>query len=590
MGWQAPIHRSPVVSLRPNISKSLYNIENNCLIHLLISNLIRNMAPKVTVPLDFGIENLHCEFHGNVVLKLQGGEEKRANSLILSYHSSVFVHLFLELHQTELEVEDFAGEAVKRFLGALYSGEILLEKDLFRDVNKLCHVFKVEWLAGRCGDYFTNLVGGVSPSSDYQTLLFLFEEARFCSRVMKCNKFLDLVLEKICSLENRAEIFVEPYMRNYCELETSQLDLMLQITRSYPVFLLKIMKKNLESKGKIFDEASRYLLQNVDLCKCISEDEASFEELFDVLDNATQSSDCNALFVNTLYRRSMKEFKKTTSLNSCSTSNNAVPAPVLPKSATEIPHIFSSFGRIRGLSTQEYLNAAKESPLILNLYMLIEGTWLCNDWLISDMVHEMENIRRKRGWSRISPEFLESWLTPMIPHAVTIKEHGSDLISKEESVRRVGKVVGPNKKILSWNSCTVKDLFVTSHSYAFNFKHPDTNCHLPGKCGFVLKFTPDMKSGQPHKFKVNICFDQEEYPEGLHIHPEVVKADKIHLVPLFEFGQNIPPDMQNCLAMFTWNELGVREVTGEGDSLEWHIGCSVLDPLFSFKMVAFIIL
>ena len=340
------------------------------------------MAPKVTVPLDFGIENLHCEFHGNVVLKLQGGEEKRANSLILSYHSSVFVHLFLELHQTELEVEEFAGEAVKRFLGALYSGEILLEKDLFRDVNKLCHVFKVEWLAGRCGDYFTSLVGGVSPSSDYQTLLFLFEEARFCSRVMKCNKFLDLVLEKICSLENRAEIFVEPYMRNYCELETSQLDLMLQITRSNPVLLLKIMKKNLESKEKTFDEASRYLLQNVDLCKCISADEASFEELFDVLDSATQSSDSDALFVNTLYRRSMKEFKKTMSLNSSSTSNNAVlPAPVLPQSTTEIPHIFSSFERLREikLGTQQY--AAGEFPPVLNLYMLIEAFQVSDQFL-----------------------------------------------------------------------------------------------------------------------------------------------------------------------------------------------------------------
>ena len=287
------------------------------------------MAPKVTVPLDFGIENLHCEFHGNVVLTLQGGEEKRTSSLILSYHSSVFVHLFLELHQTELEVEDFAGKAVKSFLGALYSGEILLEKDLFRDVNKLCHVFKVEWLAGRCGDYFTSLVGGVSPSSDYQTLLFLFEEARFCSRVMKCNKFLDLVLEKICSLENRAEIFVEPYMRNYCELETSQLDLILQIARNNPVFLLKIMKKNLESKEMLFDKAFRYLLQNVDLCKCISEDEASFEELFDVLDSATQASDSDALFVNKLYKKSMKEFREITCLSSPSSSNTVLSAPAL---------------------------------------------------------------------------------------------------------------------------------------------------------------------------------------------------------------------------------------------------------------------
>ena len=150
--------------------------------------------------------------------------------------------------------------------------------------------------------------------------------------------------------------------------------------------------------------------------------------------------------------------------------------------------------------------------------------------------------------------------------AVTIKEHSNDLISNEESVRRVGRVVGSNKKILSWNSCTVKDLFETSQSYAFNFKHPDTNCcHLPGKCGFVLKFTLDMKSGKPHKFKVNICFDQEEYPEGLHIHPEVVKADKIHLVPVFGFGQNVH------LATFTWNELGVSKVIGKGDSLLWDV-------------------
>ena len=525
------------------------------------------MAPKVTVPLDFGIENLHCEFHGNVVLKLQGGEEKRANSLILSYHSSVFVHLFLELHQTELEVEDFAGEAVKRFLGALYSGEILLEKDLFRDVNKLCHVFKVEWLAGRCGDYFTSLVVGVSPSSDYQTLLFLFEEARFCSRVMKCNKFLDLVLKKICSLENRAEIFVEPYMRNYCELETSQLDLMLQITRINPVFLLKIMKKNLESKGKIFDEASRYLLLNVNLCKCISDDEATFEDLFDVLDSATQSSDSDALFVSKLYIKSVKEFKKITSSSSSSLSK-----PVHLQNTTEIPHIFCSYERFRGLSMQNYLNAAKESPLVPNLYMLIEGVHVHNELITPDLVHEIEIVRRKRGWSRISPEFLESCSPWNSLDAITIKECGNDLTSKQESVRRVGRVVGPDKKILSWNSCTIKDLFDTSQSYAFNFKHPDTSCHLPGKCGFLFKCTPDMKSGQPHKFKVNICFDQEEYPEGLHIHPEVVKADKIHLVPMFEFSQNIPPDMRYCLATFTWNELGVSKVTGEGDSLRWDIG------------------
>ena len=175
-----------------------------------------------------------------------------------------------------------------------------------------------------------------------------------------------------------------------------------------------------------------------------------------------------------------------------------------------------------------------------------------------------------------------------IRDAVTIKEHSTDLISEEENVRRVGRVVGPDKKILSWNSRTVKDLFETSQFYAFNFKHPDTNCHLPGKCGFVLKFTPDMKSGQPYKFKVNICFDQEEYPEGLHIHPEVVKADNIHLVPMFNFGNYPTPDMRYCLATFTWNDLGISEVTGEGSLVRWDIGRTLAHPLISLKLVAFI--
>ena len=199
------------------------------------------MALKVMVPADFGIENLYCEFHGNVVLKLQGGEDMKANSLILSYHSSVFVRLFLELNQSVLEMDDFTNTSVKSFLRALYSGEIQLDRESFRDVNKMCHVFKVDWLSRRCGDYFAGLVGDVSTSTDYQTLLFLFEEARFCLKTLKCDQLLDLVVQKICSLDNRAEIFVRPYMKNYTHLDTSQLDIMLQITRKNPLSLLIII-------------------------------------------------------------------------------------------------------------------------------------------------------------------------------------------------------------------------------------------------------------------------------------------------------------------------------------------------------------
>ena len=98
-----------------------------------------------------------------------------------------------------------------------------------------------------------------------------------------------------------------------------------------------------------------------------------------------------------------------------------------------------------------------------------------------------------------------------------------------------------------------------------------------------------MKSGQPNKFKVNICFDQEEYPEGLHIHPEVVKAAKFHLVPMLNIcGKNIEPDMRYFLATFTWNEFGISSVIGEGSSLKWRIGQALVRPFDSCKWVAFI--
>ena len=268
------------------------------------------MAPKVVVPADFGIENLHCEFHNNVVFKLEGGEEMKANSLILSYHSSEFVRLFLELNQTVLEMDDFSKESVKSFLEALYSGEIQLDRNLFRDVNKMCHVFKVDWLSRRCLEYFGYIVGNETPSYDYQTLLFLFEEARFSLKVTKSEKMMDMVVWRICVLQNGTEAFVEPYMKNYKELGTDQLDLMLRMTKNNPVTLLKIMKKNLACQPKLLDAVSRYLLQHIDLSECIREDQHLFEDIFDILDKITSSCDHDALLVNKLYRSSVRELKK----------------------------------------------------------------------------------------------------------------------------------------------------------------------------------------------------------------------------------------------------------------------------------------
>ena len=515
----------------------------------------------------------------------------RANSLILSYHSSVFVRLFLELHQSVLEVDDFVGEAVKSFLGALYSGEIQLDRQLFRDVNKMCHVFKVQWLSGRCRDYFTGLVSEVSVHTDYKTLLFLFEEARFCMGVMKCDKFLDLVVQKICGLENRAEIFVEPYMKNYTELENKQLDLMIQVTKNNPVSLLKIIKRNLDKTGKPFDQASRYLLKTIDLCQCIADDETLFDDLFDILDGISLSNDHDSTLINTLYRKSMKKFKETLRLSPSRLSIEGRGTCSLPMSQ-KIPNIFCSFFPFLGLSVWEYLDAAMTSPHMLNLYMLIEGLRCFDDHVTPGMVREIEKIRRKRKWSRIHPCFLEKWTKSCAVDADIIRLNGGDLLSYHESVRRVGKILGNNNEISKMRSgCDTRDIFDIPLTFAFYYKHPRTAyCNRPGKCGFVLKSIPTKNSAHSSKFNVHLCLDQTAYPEGLHIHPELVEIDKIHLTPMFDttsFGSE-RLDMRYFLAAFTWNEMGIRGLEGTRTNRIWKVGCAELSPDALLKLVAFI--
>ena len=544
------------------------------------------MAPKLMLPVDFGIENLHSEFHNNVVFKLEGGEEMRANSLILSFHSSEFVRLFLELNQSVLEMDDFSKESVKSFLEALYSGEIQLDRNLFRDVNKMCHVFKVDWLSRRCGEYFEGLVENVNPSSDQQTLLFLFEEARFCLKVMKCDRMLDMVVQKICRVEATAELFAERYLKNFGELElgTDQLDMMLQFTKNNPAFMLRIMKNRLESDDLEFDDVSRYILENIDLCRCFWHDELLFEETFDLLDRKTNTCDQDALFVNKLYRNTVREIKKN--------KGSLLEINYLTSEPTSLPHIFCSLESFRGLSPQEYFLKMKESPLVLNLYMFIEGMFSdCLHELFPitrEMVGQIEDTRRKRSWSRISPEFLSLNFCslPDKPILKSILTHSSDLTSDDEGVKRVGKLVGHDNKILRSTTCKMTDLFQTPISFAFYLKHPTTTrCDFLGKCGFLLRFQPEMKSGRPYKFKVDLCLDQEIYPNGLHIHPELVKADKIHLMLSYSNGEKIV----HCYSAITWNEYGVRSTYLDEKSVKyWNVGAWGLHEALTVKMAAFI--
>jgi len=108
----------------------------------------------VKVPMDFGVENLQCPVHSNIKLLTSNNETVNANSMILSYNSTVFHELFFVQLCTSVDVSSFSKQTVTRFLEALYSGQLSLDHVSFREIAELADKFSVRWLMVFCGRRF----------------------------------------------------------------------------------------------------------------------------------------------------------------------------------------------------------------------------------------------------------------------------------------------------------------------------------------------------------------------------------------------------------------------------------------------------
>ena len=530
------------------------------------------MAPKVVVPADFGIENLNCEFHNNVVFKLEGEEEIKANSLILSFHSSEFVRLFMELNQSVLEMDDFSKDSVKSFLEALYSGEIQLDRNLFRDVNKMCHVFKVDWLSRRCGEYYQGLVEDVRPFTDYYTLLFLFEEARFSFKVMKSDRMLDVVVQKICNLENRAEIFVEPYMKNHRELGSDQLDLMLQICKSKPAAFLRIMMQNIAEKKIAAYSQIYYSLCQMNLSSAISEDFDTFEAFFDLILNEKNSSNIEEHKAYTrVYRNAVKDFMSK-GKGVCFSNRSLSLSTAIRKPAVlfrqDVPNLFCSFdGFVQALDLREYIQIAGSSAS--NFYIFLEGfLYFCfhKDFTIlydRSIIEEILRIKELRSWNKINADFLHGWKMTKSKNIIDQLFKTQEIVDASHTIGiLLGEVVS-SSKIYCRMPLTARTLFFSEKFFIFRLPLI-RSCSKGGSCGIMLKILPIPLSENRRKLNVQYCMNDSEYPSGYHCHINNIKANDIHVMLMGSFVDLDEDDNFSLLGgALAWNDKGLQIIEND---------------------------
>ena len=238
------------------------------------------MATKICVPCDFGIENMYDPFHGNVNIEFADESKIKVNSLILSWNSATFCYFFNELRLENVEIKDFTKEAVILYLESLYSGDIKLEKGLFRELYKLSVVFKTNWLSERCTEYFYQLCE--SLSNEFEDLCFVFSEALYANNTLKNGDLMDMVVDRFSKIENIASIFVERYLKEtFSSTSSVTLDNLLLICAEDYFPVLRSLKEHLVN-GEI-DDTVRSLLTNPKIVECLADNLDVYEEMFELL-------------------------------------------------------------------------------------------------------------------------------------------------------------------------------------------------------------------------------------------------------------------------------------------------------------------
>ena len=443
-------------------------------------------------------------FYGNVNIEFVDEIKIKVNSLILSWNSATFCYFFNELRLENVEIKDFTKETVILYLESLYSGDIKLEKSLFRELYKLSVVFKTKWLSERCTEYFYQLCESVSD--EFEDLYFVFSEALYAHNTLKNGDLMDMVVDRFSKIENIASIFVERYLKeNFSSISAVTLDHILLICAEDFIPVLRSLKEHLVNGG--IDETARSLLTNPQIVECLAVNLDAYEEVVELL-----VIKCGNMTGGEL----KDELKMLTNLNFSVIRANRSPSKTLSKQVVPvryIPNIFHDWKVFYELSDEEKIQKLSSMPNI-SIFMVVE--LCCNqmfECLRDKVLPKISQIFASKSLCRVPSRFIQNF-----EKTVVSKKLHTSVISGDDTAVIVGTKI------------SLRTLVTTSELYKLYFQHPGSpQCKKQSECGFMLKVTPVSKE-EAVKFDIQLVTEESEYPAGIHCHNEVISAAHMHLV------------------------------------------------------------
>ena len=506
------------------------------------------MAPKIKVPMDFGVHLRSSPTHNTLKLNTSEGGEVLASSVILSFNSPVIDHMTTTLHMTSVDMLEFSETVVQMFVDSAYSGTAEgIYREIFRDINKMANVFEVVWFMEKCSEYFTEVANSIKTPS-YSELLFIFEEACFVYENLNKKDYIELANDKIQELDWKQQ-FIDKYLENADRLSTKKLDMVIELAGSDVNFVVKTLVNQLTEMFKIQEPynylyiptSCRYLLDNMDLSVCVKTDASGFYQLFELLKELPSE------YLHWSFDLMFKSTKKSacSDLTFQSTQTNRVAR------CNTVPNLYHSLDY--GMKFDELLEWISVSESVTSLIMAIEAvcTWNyyyyvaqnCKTVIHTELSSKLAVVMSKRDWSLLPYDFKRLSYRLYNGSDIGISNFSlENLCFKHEDVsglKYIAIVLNCLETYVNpFRSCLSKESKLT-----FHFKHPSINsCNKRGNCGFILKTVPSEAA----LWKLELCTEKKDY-NGVDVHfHEEVKAENMHV---FYFKRT---EDQNFLFPLTW--------------------------------------
>ena len=512
------------------------------------------MAPKVQVPMDFGVKYLGSPSHSNLKFRLQDGKEIPANSVIISYNSPVIDSLTTDLLQTSIDVDDFGKEVVQDFVTSCYSGELQnISKDTLREMNKMSCVFEVSWIADRCVKFFKTLVDELD-SENYEDQLYVFEEAMYMLLTIKKKNFMELVVDKFSTeIAICDQFFVPQYLTDISSRSQKQLSFIIEIVQKHKHILMGVLIENIERNPSNIDANSRFLLKNVSFAVCNKTHKPLYQKLVDSLAAIESPSKEDYMLMVNLFRRSEQTLSALQIQDFC-----------------EVPNLSLGFKPINDHDDfAELLNFLLDSPLVTNSYIFFDAVyfWLFQFRKEANTTNESYSIDyfteifaegiAKRGWSPLPVDYIASLRTRSYLGGLQ-----NDLMDNHPHLTTMTGY----RSVRSISDYTPCEFFSRDHDIKFLFEtHTSTySCDRIGSCGFILRVS--SMSGRlendstENSFNIKLLVNPELYPYDLHFHSEFVSAVNMHFAINVDDNGDYP---------VTWCDKPSRD--GTGDYFCWGV-------------------